>query len=62
MEKFKFKEVFSFLREKFRHQTDKRELDQEYQKERKSAQTLQVNRNFGSNKQDPDGNRDISAI
>lgn len=62
MEKFNFKEVVSFLREKFIHHKTKQNIDQEYQKERKSARDLKVNKNFGPRPKDQNGNRDISAI
>ena len=62
MEKFNLKEIVSLLREKFIHQKTKQDVDHEYQKERKSAQNLKVNKNFGSRPKDQNGNRDISAI
>lgn len=63
MAKFKIREIFSQLKERFTHHKQELErADEEYQKERKHAQDIKVHKNFGPRSKTSKNNRDISAI
>lgn len=63
MAKFSVKGLISQIKEKFHHANQEWErANEEYQKERKNAQGLKVNKNFGGSNKKDNGNRDVSAI
>lgn len=63
MAKLKIKELITSLKERFsHHKTELEKANEEYEKERKSAQGIKVNKNFGPRSKTQNGDRDISAI
>ncbi len=63
MAKFSIKGLIHQLKEKFTHANQEWErTNEEYQKERKNAQGMKVNKSFGGTHKKENGNRDISAI
>lgn len=63
MAKLKFKELISSLKERFfHHKSDYENANEEYEKERRNARSLKVNKNFGPRSKNQNGDRDISAI